>query len=56
MNLPENFIVQMQHILGAEYLSFAERLEQENPTAIRLNPQKKVTHAVLFDQDTAPET
>jgi len=42
----------MQHILGAEYSAFAESLEQETPTAIRLNPQKKVTHDALFDQET----
>ena len=48
MNLPENFVAQMQHILGAEYLTFAESLEQERPTAIRLNPRKKVTSDIIF--------
>lgn len=54
MNLPENFVAQMQHILGAEYSTFAESLEQERPTAIRLNPRKKVTNDVLFGQETEP--
>ena len=54
MNLPENFVAQMQHILGAEYLTFAESLEQERPTSIRLNPRKKITNDILFGQDTEP--
>lgn len=51
MNLPENFIAQMQHILGAEYLAFAESLEQETPTAIRLNPRKKVSSDTLLGEN-----
>lgn len=48
MNLPENFIAQMQHVLGADYSAFAESLEQETPTTIRLNPRKKATEETLF--------
>ena len=40
MNLPESFVSQMQHILGAEYPNFVESLQKEAPTTIRLNSKK----------------
>ncbi len=54
MNLPENFIAQMQHILAADYPAFVESLQRETPTAIRLNAHKKVSDGSLFGQDLAP--
>jgi 16S rRNA C967 or C1407 C5-methylase (RsmB/RsmF family)/NOL1/NOP2/fmu family ribosome biogenesis protein len=53
MNLPENFISQIQQILGAEYDDFIDSLEQPAPTSIRLNPNKKVS-TKLFDENLEP--
>lgn len=50
MNLPENFISQIQQILGAEYDNFIDSLNQPAPTSIRLNPNKKVSNK-LFDEN-----
>ena len=54
MNLPENFVSQMQHILGAEYPSFVESLQKEAPTTIRFNSNKIFTNASLFGENLKP--
>jgi 16S rRNA C967 or C1407 C5-methylase (RsmB/RsmF family)/NOL1/NOP2/fmu family ribosome biogenesis protein len=54
MNLPENFVSQMQHILGADYSAFVESLEQETPTTIRLNPFKKTNSSTLLGENLEP--
>lgn len=42
----------MQHLLGVEeYQVFAESLEKEAPTAIRLNPHKQLSTETLFGQE-----
>ncbi len=40
MNLPEEFIIQMQDILGSEYPAFISSLEQDIPVSIRINETK----------------
>ena len=54
MDLPEKFIAQMQHILGAEYPAFVESLEQKPPTAIRINTKKNLDLSTLFGKDLSP--
>jgi 16S rRNA C967 or C1407 C5-methylase (RsmB/RsmF family)/NOL1/NOP2/fmu family ribosome biogenesis protein len=54
MNLPENFVLQMQHILAAEYPAFVESLEQEAPTTIRINPRKSLGNLNQFGENLAP--
>lgn len=54
MNLPENFVSQMQHILGAEYSAFVDNLQKEAPTTIRLNSKKNLPDSSIFPEKLAP--
>ena len=54
MNLPENFVSQMQHILGAEYPAFVESLEQKTPIAIRINSKKNIDIFSLLGEKLVP--
>ena len=39
-DLPAPFIERTRRLLGDDYPRFAEALESESPTSIRLNPSK----------------
>lgn len=48
-DLPAPFIERTRRLLGDDYPRFAEALESESPTSIRLNPSKSTPTGTIGD-------
>ena len=48
-DLPAPFIERTRRLLGDDYPRFAESLESESPTSIRLNPSKSTPTGTIGD-------
>ena len=47
-DLPAPFIERTRRLLGDDYPRFAESLESESPTSIRLNPSKSTPTGMFY--------